>query len=123
VDPGDLAPNQVGDPDESLPAPVEQFRSKYVFLAPTDYPDSFVVVIEPVGATVTLDGVVATVAATPVGASGYAVLRLALGASNAGAHVLTATSPVGLQVMGYGSYTSYQYPGGLDLARIAAPPI
>jgi hypothetical protein len=26
-------------------------------------------------------------------------------------------------VLGYGSYTSYQYPGGLNLKRIAPPPI
>ena len=29
--------------------------------------------------------------------------------------MLTATAPVGIQVIGYGSYTSYQYPGGLNL--------
>jgi len=39
-----------------------------------------------------------------------------------GAHVLTASAPVGLQVLGYGSYTSYQYPGGLNLKQISAPP-
>ena len=30
--------------------------------------------------------------------------------------------PVGLQVMGYGFATSYQYPGGLNLKGITAPP-
>jgi hypothetical protein len=29
---------------------------------------------------------------------------------------------VGLEVMGYGSYTSYTYPGGLDLKYISPPP-
>ena len=29
---------------------------------------------------------------------------------------------VGAQVLGYGTFTSYQYPAGLDLARIAPPP-
>jgi hypothetical protein len=29
---------------------------------------------------------------------------------------------VGIQVVGYGSYTSYQYPGGLNLTLIAPPP-
>jgi hypothetical protein len=36
--------------------------------------------------------------------------------------VLTSGKPVGLQVMGYGAYTSYMYPGGLDLSQIAPPP-
>jgi hypothetical protein len=36
--------------------------------------------------------------------------------------VLVSDKPVGLQVMGYGSYTSYQYPGGLNLGLIAPPP-
>ena len=49
-------------------------------------------------------------------------MRIKLGPGQAGAHVLTASQPVGIQVMGYGSYTSYQYPGGLDLAQIAPPP-
>jgi hypothetical protein len=29
---------------------------------------------------------------------------------------------VGIQVLGYGLYTSYQYPGGLNLEIIAPPP-
>ena len=50
------------------------------------------------------------------------MFRIQLGAGNSGAHVLVASNPVGLQVMGYGSYTSYTYPGGLDLKYIAPPP-
>jgi hypothetical protein len=123
VDALDQPPKQMGDPDESLPTPVAQYRSKYVFLAPTDYEENFLVVIQPTGATVTLDGKKVTTTAAPVGATGYGVLRLPLEAGNGGAHVLTATRPVGIQVMGYGSYTSYQYPGGLALEHIAPPPI
>jgi hypothetical protein len=37
--------------------------------------------------------------------------------------VLTASVPVGLQVLGYGEYTSYQYPGGLNLSQIAPAPL
>jgi hypothetical protein len=36
--------------------------------------------------------------------------------------VMTGSTPFGVQVIGYGSYTSYQYPAGLDLALIAPPP-
>ena len=62
----------------------------------------------------------ATTNATVIG-DGYGVTRYGLDA-NAGAHVLLASAPVGLQVMGYGQYTSYQYPGGLNLKQIAPPP-
>ena len=37
--------------------------------------------------------------------------------------MITASAPVGLQVVGYGRFTSYQYPGGLNLNLISDPPI
>jgi hypothetical protein len=122
VDPTHSPPDEQGDPDQSLAIAVKQYRTKYVFLAPTDYEDNYAVVIAPTGTTVTLDGAAAMGSPTALGSSGYGILRLTLGAGQAGAHVLTATQPVGLQVMGYGSFTSYMYPGGLDLAQIAPPP-
>ena len=70
-----------------------------------------------------IDGALVGGAPVPIGASGYGVLRIPLNAGQAGAHVLEASMPVGLQVEGYGSYTSYYYPGGLDLKAIAPPPI
>jgi hypothetical protein len=122
VDPMNKAPMQQGDPDQSLATAVKQYRTKYVFLAPTDYEENYAVVIAPTGTTVTIDGTASTATAMPLGSTGFGVMRIALAAGNAGAHVLTATHPVGLQVMGYGSYTSYTYPGGLNLAYIAPPP-
>jgi len=121
VDPGQLPPNQKGDPDQSLATAVEQYRTKYIFLAPADYDVSFVDVIQPLDATVTIDGAAAIASATPIG-SGFGIARVQLGPGNDGAHVLTASKPVGIQVMGYGAYTSYQYPGGLNLTAIAPPP-
>jgi hypothetical protein len=123
VDPNTQPPSQQGDPDQSMATAVKQYRTKYVFLAPTDYEENFAVVIAPDGTTVTVDGKATSATPTPVGSTGFGVLRIPLGAGNAGAHVLTASQPVGLQVMGYGSYTSYTYPGGLDLAFIAPPPV
>ena len=58
-----------------------------------------------------------------IGASGYGVARYKLGPGNSGAHTLMSDKPVGIQVMGYGQYTSYQYPGGSDLLAIAPPPV
>jgi len=122
VDPNTQPPNQQGDPDESFATAVEQYRDKYVFLAPTDYENNYVVVIGPQGTVITLDGSPASGSPTPVGSGGYAIWRLKLGQGQNGAHVLSASQAVGIQVMGYGSYTSYQYPGGLDLSLIAPPP-
>jgi hypothetical protein len=110
-----------GDPAQSLATAVEQYRKKYVFLAPADYDVSFVDVVQPLTATLTLDGNLVGIQPTAV-SSGFGVARILLGAGKGGAHLLTATAPVGIQVMGYGTYTSYQYPGGLNLDAIAPPP-
>ena len=115
-----------GDPSQSFMVAVPQWRTRYVFLAPDDYAVSFVVIAMPVGTVVTLDGAQVTPTTqteVTVDDTGLAVLRLPLGTGQAGAHVLTATRPVGIQVIGYGSFTSYQYPGGLDLAHISPPPL
>jgi hypothetical protein len=122
VDPNTAVPNQQGDPDQSMATAVKQYRTKYVFLAPTDYKENFAVVIAPMGTTVSIDGTPTSATATAVGSNGYGVMRIPLATGNGGAHVLTASNPVGLQVMGYGSYTSYTYPGGLNLSLIAPPP-
>jgi hypothetical protein len=113
---------QEGDPAQSLAIAVEQFRSTYVFLAPSDYPFNYADVVAETGTVLQLDGVTVTTSPEVIGTTGYGVYRLALGAGQAGAHTLSASLPVGLQVVGYGAYTSYMYPGGLDLAQIAAPP-
>jgi hypothetical protein len=122
LDPFNQPPDQKGDPAQSQSTAVEQFRTKYVFLAPTDYDVSYVDIIQPAGTQVTVDGTAVAAPTTPIGGSGYSVARYKLPAGNNGAHVLTATAPVGIQVMGYGAYTSYQYPGGLNLTAIAPPP-
>ena len=121
IDPGVPTNQQKGDPDQSLMVSTEQYRTKYVFLAPSDYDVSFIDVVQPMTAKLTLDGAAVSVQPSAL-SSGYGVARVQLGAGNNGAHVLTATEAVGLQVMGYGTYTSYQYPGGLNLSVISIPP-
>jgi hypothetical protein len=120
ADPDDLS--QRGDPSQSQVVTVEQYRTQYVFLAPDDYDVNFVDVVMPLDAKVVLDG--APLPGTPSAIEGtdHGVVRVRLGAGDKGAHSLTSDKPVGLQVIGYGSYTSYQYPGGLDLREIAPPP-
>lgn len=121
VDPDTKDVDRKGDPSLSLLVGSEQWRQKYIFLAPDDYDVSFIDLAVPNAVTVTLDGAKVTDAPTTI-TPDFSVIRVKLGAGNKGAHVLTATKPVGLQVMGYGRYTSYQYPGGLNLKRIAPPP-
>jgi hypothetical protein len=114
-----------GDPSESLMASVEQYRTKYVFLAPDDYDVSFADIVAMPGTDVFLDGTRLNPGRVmPIG-GGYGALRVPLIGVNPnghGAHVIVASAPVGLQVLGYGAYTSYQYPGGLNLTPIAPPP-
>ena len=121
TDPNATPMARLGDPSQSNAVTVEQYRSKYVFLAPDDYTESYADITQPMGAMVTVDGTPVAAPVTPIG-SGFGIVRLLLGPGNGGAHVLTSTLPVGLQVIGYGQYTSYQYPGGLNLKVIAPPP-
>jgi hypothetical protein len=110
-----------GDPSISAMVAVEQWRNKYVFLAPDDYDTSYADIAAPQGASILIDGAPVSAPFQPIGAT-TGVYRVKLGPGNKGAHVLTSDHPVGLQVIGYGQYTSYQYPGGLNLGLIAPPP-
>ena len=112
-----------GDPSQSFSVAVEQYRKSYLFLAPDDYTASFVDVIGPAGASITLDGAPVAATAWKAVGTGYAVAHLSLLAGSGGAHSIKSTVPVGIQVVGYGANTSYQYPGGLNLGRIAPPPV
>jgi len=113
---------QKGDPAMSMITSVEQYRTKYVFLAPDDYPVNYVDVVAKTGTKLKLDGV--EVSTFPDALGDYEITRIKLGPGPAedGAHVLLADKAVGIQVLGYGSYTSYHYPGGLNLSAIAPPP-
>lgn len=93
----------LGDPSQSLFASVEQYRVKYVFLAPGDYSENWMDVVEPTGTQLWLDASMLTDIASAAIADGYEVRRVPLqtGSQN-GAHTLEATRPVGLQVLGQG---------------------
>jgi hypothetical protein len=112
----------LGDPSESMVASVEQYRTKYVFLAPDDYDINIIDVIAPAGAELVLDGALVHWGSVSPIADGYDVWRVGLATGSTGAHTLESSTPVGMQVLGYGLYTSYQYPAGLNLKRIAPPP-
>ena len=112
-----------GDPSMSFAVAVEQYRTRYVFLAPSDYNTSFVDVVAAGGTSLTLDGADVSANLKPLSGTSYNIARILLGAGKDGAHVLEGSSPIGIQVLGYGDYTSYQYPGGLNLSAISSVPV
>jgi hypothetical protein len=112
-----------GDPSLSFSVAVEQFRSKYVFLAPADYAETYADVVVPAGATITLDGAPLSGVSSAIGSSGWSVVRAPLtSGSDMGAHTIISSAPCGLQIMGFGHATSYYTPGGYDVHVIAPPP-
>jgi hypothetical protein len=113
----------LGDPSMSLAIPVEQFRTSYLFTAPTSYALNFASIIAVQGTSVQLDGrLIEADEFTQVGDSEYGVAQVVLD-DRTSVHSLEADEEVGLTVYGYGWYTSYMYPGGADLDRITVPPI
>jgi hypothetical protein len=105
-----------GDPAMALAVATFQYRTSYLFHAPMNYEKNFVNVTAPTGATVQLDGTnIAANQFTAIGATGFSVARIQLPNTNGGNHTITSASQVGITVYGYGQYTSYWYPGGLDL--------
>lgn len=109
-----------GDPSQSIAIPSEQFRKDYTFVTPASFDVAFVNVVAPVGVGVEVDGMLLTSADfEPIADTGKGVARLAL--SKEPYHRASADEPFGIVVYGYGQFTSYMYPGGLDLAKIEDP--
>lgn len=104
-----------GDPAQSMAIPSGQYRNEYTFLAPDNYDVSWVDVIARVGESVSIDGE-PVLGFAPIGQSGYAAAHHKLGPNSV--HRATATKPFGITVYGYGDWTSYMYPGGLNLGTI-----
>jgi len=104
----------------ALAVPIEQFRTQYLFHAPTTYETNYVDITAQVGGNVTLDGAPVT-NWTPIGTTGWQLARvtpLNNGPLNDGNHSITGDMGFGISVYGYGMDTSYWYPGGLDLHQV-----
>ena len=104
----------------TIAVPVDQFRRRYLFHAPTNYETNYVEVVAPQGSAITLDGAPVTGFAN-IGTTNLALARVQLGGGQSGNHSMEGDQPFGIQVYGYGQYTSYWYPGGLDLSTIVVP--
>lgn len=117
---GSTVAGNTGDPSMTVAVPIDQFRSDYLFHAPTNYQTNYVDIVAPVAAVITLDGApIPPIVA--IGTSGWGLARinpLSNGPAGDGNHRILGNVGFGIQVYGYGMDTSYWYPGGLDLHPI-----
>jgi hypothetical protein len=107
----------VGDPGMSLVVPTEQYRQTYTFLAPDTYLRSYIDVAIPQGSQIFLDDRPITPDLED-SVNGMRVARLRI---STGAHAIRGERPFGLYVYGFGTYTSYLVPGGMDFIPITPP--
>src|SRR5262249_23610162 len=113
-----------GDPSLTIFPPVDQFRKDYLFLVPTSWAQNFVVIAQPQGTSVTIDGsplaasCVTASAGTP-GGTAYESKRCPI---KEGAHRMASDKPFGIIAYGYGPAGSYAFAGGADVKKIYTPP-
>ncbi len=122
-----------GDPMMLQSPPAGQFLDRYVFNTDNvfDFTYDQIIVVRQVDTEVTLDcvGLIPDSFFSPVGSSEWQVGRIFIDdpASSMGcldgAHLLTATAPVGLSVVGTSSCNSYGYLGGVGVRAINPTPI
>lgn len=117
-----------GDPTMILVPPAGQYLDRYVFTTENaaDFDYDHIVVVKPSGALVALDclGLLPDELFTEVGSSDWGVARIFIddplddtGCVD-GAHLLTASEPIGLTVVGTAESDAYGYLGGIGLKLI-----
>lgn len=115
-----------GDPAMTVAVATAQYRNSYSFTAPNNYYINWATIVAPTGNSVTIDSTtIASGSFTAIGTSGYGYYHYkicdnssspACGSVSSN-HTASSTVAFGVSVYGYGSYTSYWYPGGLNLTR------
>ncbi|PIE05525.1 MAG: hypothetical protein CSA75_04290, partial [Sorangium cellulosum] len=111
----DLPNADYGDPSQTLVIPTSRYLKRYMFALPPGFEHHRVDVIAATGAEVMLDEqVVDPSSFTAIGASGLSVARLENPEPGV-RHELRSEKAFGLQVSGFGKFTSYSVPGGIDL--------
>lgn len=105
-----------GDPAMVYEVPTRQYRSDYVFVVPSTYTTSFVQLVTPRGARPFVDGRFFDVSRDVIEGTPWMAHR---GRITPGTHTIRLEDgqPFGVKVIGIAPFTSYMYPGGLDLAR------
>lgn len=103
-----------GDPSQSLTVPRSRYLKDYVFATPKGFDNLTLNVIAPSGATVKLNGVARDPKTfSPIGSTGYGVARVTLDADTR--YEVRCDQPIGAQLYGYGAFTSFMVPIGVDL--------
>ena len=112
--PAMLGGSGAGDPAMVFEVPTQQYRTSYDFLVPATYQSNFINIVAPQGAQLTMDD--QPVRGSMENVSGYTIYTLPIAG---GAHrIRSQGQQFGIKVYGIAQYTSYMYPGGLDLALI-----
>jgi len=140
-----------GDPSLMIVPPMEQYRTRYVFLTPDKYMFDFITIMGPRDATVLLDGnpldsygcsvspadglneeergkplpdfVVyrCQLSFPTITATEQGTYEVVASDQNDGVHRVDADSPVMVLVYGFDSYVSYGYAAGTQLEAIGPP--
>lgn len=107
----------VGDPAFVLEVPAAQYRREYTFVVPATYTASFLHVVTRGRVGYRLDGQTRFATATEVTGTPWVVYRQRI---DPGSHRVESLNgeALGLKVIGVAAYTSYAYPGGLDLQSV-----
>ncbi len=106
--------NGLGDPAMAVGIPEEQLRSEYVFLVPGSYTRSWATLFGPMDAVLMLDGA-RLGAFTAIEGTDYGSMHVPI---SPGGHRITSEDRFGITLSGVAPFTSYLYPGGLDLKPI-----
>ena len=134
-----------GDPAIVAVPPVEQYRSDYVFLTPSQYAFDYLTVVAPRTASILLDEMPIELWNCDIGPAdgirrrmdepepdwvvyrcqfsfpdviGLPNVRVEDGDQNDGYHTLRSSEDVGIVVYGFDAFVSYAYAGGLNLETI-----
>ena len=106
-------PAGVGDPSLTFAVPVSGYLPSYVVVIPEGVAESWLNVVRPVGAVVTLDGKPLGGEVVPIAGATHEVVRIKVAP---GARRLeSALSPIGVTAYGRDCGTSYAFSGGRGL--------
>ena len=105
-----------GDPFMALAVPVEQFLDRYVVLAPQNWVNDRMVIVKPIGSTVTVDGTMVPQSSFVTISNGMIPAAWEVARVNIadGVHTVVGSKPVGVMIHGFDTDDSYGYPGGLN---------
>ncbi|HQK17430.1 MAG TPA: IgGFc-binding protein, partial [Polyangiaceae bacterium] len=110
----------LGDPSQTFVVPVSRYLKRYFLAVPTGFEQHRVDIVASTGSEVYFDGrLISPESFRAVGASGFSVARLEH-LEPGKRHEIRGEKALGVQVYGFGPYTSWMAPGGIEL-RSALP--